>query len=242
VRSRPTGTVSFLFTDIAGSTRLWETDRKGMAADPPEERMTSLEQTVASARAAGDMFIAANAMMVSYFFRESDDDPVALALLEQSVQILSELGFRHGQGHALIYWGGLTKDRLGSGVGESAVSEGAEILAGVGDIPCAVDASANLIEYLLENDRVEGALPRLDFAVRQGRTSPERYLGRMANLACHGAVAKGDFVTAAIILGHRIAAGDGKSSSSNRRLPGGSRGWPFGRGDFDTHRRRSADG
>jgi predicted ATPase/class 3 adenylate cyclase len=187
--------------------------RSFVAAYPPEERMAALEQTVASARAAGDMFNAANAMTISYFLRESDDDPVALTLLEQSVQILSELGFRHGQGHALIYWGGLTKDRLGSDVGGSAVSDGAEILAGVGDIPCAVDATANLIEYLLESDRVEEALPHLDFAVRQGRTSPETYLERIAELACRGAVAKGDFVTAAIILGHRIAAGDGKSSS-----------------------------
>jgi len=28
----PTGTSSFFFTDVAGSTRLWETDEKGMAA------------------------------------------------------------------------------------------------------------------------------------------------------------------------------------------------------------------
>jgi predicted ATPase/class 3 adenylate cyclase len=32
VDSRPTGTVSFLFTDVAGSTRLWDSDREGMAA------------------------------------------------------------------------------------------------------------------------------------------------------------------------------------------------------------------
>ncbi|HWL50313.1 MAG TPA: adenylate/guanylate cyclase domain-containing protein, partial [Acidimicrobiia bacterium] len=30
--SRPSGTVSFLFSDVAGSTRLWEEDREGMAA------------------------------------------------------------------------------------------------------------------------------------------------------------------------------------------------------------------
>ncbi len=27
----PSGTVSFLFTDVAGSTRLWDSDRRGMA-------------------------------------------------------------------------------------------------------------------------------------------------------------------------------------------------------------------
>lgn len=32
MHTRPTGTVTFLFTDVAGSTRLWDTDRKGMAA------------------------------------------------------------------------------------------------------------------------------------------------------------------------------------------------------------------
>ncbi|MFV1961248.1 MAG: hypothetical protein ACC658_05385 [Acidimicrobiia bacterium] len=80
-----------------------------------------------------------------------------------------------------------------------------------------MDASANLIEYLLENDRVEEALPHLDFVVRQGRTSPERYLGRMADLACRSAAVRGDFVTAAIILGHRIAAGNGSSSIDNCR-------------------------
>ncbi len=32
MESRPTGTVSFLFTDVAGSTRLWDSDREGMAA------------------------------------------------------------------------------------------------------------------------------------------------------------------------------------------------------------------
>lgn len=30
--NRPSGTVSFLFSDVVGSTRLWETDREGMAA------------------------------------------------------------------------------------------------------------------------------------------------------------------------------------------------------------------
>jgi class 3 adenylate cyclase len=32
VPSRPSGTVAFLFSDVVGSTRLWELDRKGMAA------------------------------------------------------------------------------------------------------------------------------------------------------------------------------------------------------------------
>ncbi len=94
------------------------------------------------------------------------------------------------------------------------MSEGAEILAAVGDVPCAVNASTDMIEYLLENDRVDEALPHLDFAVRQGRASPERYLGRLADLACYSAVARGDLATAAIILGHRIAAGDVESSWS----------------------------
>jgi class 3 adenylate cyclase len=31
VESRPTGTVTFFFTDVAGSTRLWDSDRQGMA-------------------------------------------------------------------------------------------------------------------------------------------------------------------------------------------------------------------
>ena len=59
----------------------------------------------------------------------------------------------------------------------------------------------------------------LDFAVRQGRTSPERYLGRLADLACHSAVARGDLVTAAIILGHRIAAvrAHRRSTTAGRR-------------------------
>ncbi len=46
-RTLPTGTVAFLFTDVEGSTRLWETDRAAMAV-AIERHLTLLRQAVAA--------------------------------------------------------------------------------------------------------------------------------------------------------------------------------------------------
>jgi hypothetical protein len=62
--------------------------------------------------------------------------------------------------------GAATKDRDGGEAGGSAVTRRASILAEIGDIPCAVNASNDMIDHQLGRDQVDKALAHLVFAAR----------------------------------------------------------------------------
>lgn len=167
------------------------------------ERWDLLSKSVTAAKSAGDMFVAAGIMTAAYFMRENDDDPRAIAYLEEAVDILGDLGFRHAYGHALMYWGRLIRDGQGEEAGESAMVKGAEILAEVGDTPCSLSASTNMAAHLLKDDRLRESMYQLGFAARQARTDPKEYTPWVADLAGQAAVEIGDLATAAVILGHQ---------------------------------------
>ena len=183
----------------------------GWASDRPvPERMTKLALAIDQAKTLGDVFTAASAMTVAYFMRESDDDPVVQRHLGEAVELLGELGLRHSYGHALVYWGGITKDRDDGLTGDRAITEGAEMLAEVGDIPCSLQAIDDIVTYQLEHDQIERALGHLVFAARQASVDPGTFAMRTTAIACRAAVASRDLATAAVVLGY---AGERKTSS-----------------------------
>jgi hypothetical protein len=96
-------------------------------------------------------------------------------MLGEAMRILDDLDFRHALGHGLLYWGAATTDQDDGEAGDSAVTNGASILAEVGDIPCAVNASIDMIDHQLGRNQVDKALAHLVFAARQSGADPPRF-------------------------------------------------------------------
>jgi hypothetical protein len=173
-------------------------------AEDPEGLMADLAGNIDAAKELGDGFLASGLMAMSFFLRSGDDDPRVLAYLEESVRILVELGFRHSLGHALLYWGWLTRDREGTGTesGSGALASGAEMLAEVGDISCAVRFTSDLVGHLLTTQDVTESIPHLAFMARQASNDATRFAPLVTRVACRAAAQAGDLEVAAVILGH----------------------------------------
>jgi predicted ATPase/class 3 adenylate cyclase len=164
-----------------------------------EARRADLSRTVELARARGDMFAAAGAMTGAFFLREDDDDAEVLALLEESVRILESFGWRHALGHALLYWGWMTRDRDDADSGAVALARGATMLAEIGDLPCAIDNTVRLAEHFVDEAMVDAALPHLAFASRQARSGSPGFVTRIADVACRAAALSGDSDLASVL-------------------------------------------
>lgn len=145
-------------------------------------RVEGFRSLAARAKAVGDEFIAAMGL-VGVYRGPGEVDPEVEQSLEEAVRILDELGFRHALGHALIYWGAVTKDSADDEAGDSAVTRGASILAEIGDIPCALGATTDIVNYLIDHDDVDRAREHLEFATRQARSDPDRFASTTANMA-----------------------------------------------------------
>ena len=135
-------------------------------------------EVVARAKAIGDEFIAAMGLIGAYPGGDTIEQD-----LEEAVRILDDLGFKHALGHALIYWGAMTKGSEDQTAGEAAVTRGASMLAEIGDIPCAIGSTADIVAYLTDQDQLELARQHLDFARRQARSDPDRFAGDTASMA-----------------------------------------------------------
>jgi hypothetical protein len=127
-------------------------------------------------------------------------DEWVLANLRRSIEILGDLGSRHGLGHALYYYGSVSQD-LGLEAPTDDLAEATEILAEVGDLPCSTRSGARSVRSLLDSGRLEDARTQLTVvASRLLLFDREVNAGIPAN-ALRLALAEGDLSAAARFLG-----------------------------------------
>ncbi|MFP3915195.1 MAG: adenylate/guanylate cyclase domain-containing protein [Actinomycetota bacterium] len=196
-----------------------------------EERLEYVHRAMTGARAAGDEYMAANGAGMAYVPQEAGDarspgqygtDP-ALDL-EGAVRRLRSLGYRHALGHTLIYWGHLTKEQRQRGMGESAMSEGSEMLAEVGDVPCSVQSLGWMIESQLERDEALVATETLARATRLARLRPDAPASLdLIRLSCLVALAAGDPEAAAGFHAFGRAVGPAQPAEGPERCHDGLR-------------------
>lgn len=76
------------------------------------------------------------------------------------------------------------------------------MLAEIGDLPCALNFSSDLIGHLVESGQADAARPHLQFSARQARADPARFAPVVAAASCRAALAAGDVATAALFVGY----------------------------------------
>lgn len=169
-------------------------------AGSSDQRREHVEYAISNALAVGDGYLAAAAMMTSASQIGSGHDEWVLANLRRSIEILGDLGSRHGLGHALYYHGAVTQD-LGLEVLTDDLADAAEILAEVGDLPCSTRSGARSIRSLFDAGRLEEARAQLTaVAHRLLLFDREVHAGIPAH-ALRLALAEGDLSAAARFLG-----------------------------------------
>ena len=169
-------------------------------AGPPEQRREHVEDAITKALAVGDGYLAAAAMMTSAGHIGSGHDEWVLANLRQSIEILGDLGSRHGLGHALYYHGAVTQD-LGLEPLTDDLAEAAEILAEVGDLPCSARSGARSIRSLIDEERLEEARAQLTSTAHRLLLFDREVQAGIPAQALRLAVAEGDLSRAARFLG-----------------------------------------
>jgi hypothetical protein len=176
----------------------------------PDERREHVEEAISKALAVGDGYLAAAAMMTSAGHIGSGHDGWVLANLRQSIEILGDLGSRHGLGHALYYLGAVTQD-LGLGAATDDLAEAAEILAEVGDLPCSARSGARSIRSLIDAGRLEEARAELTSVAQRLLLFDREVHAGIPAQALRLALAEGDLSAAARFLGSveqkRVGAG-----------------------------------
>jgi len=166
----------------------------------PDERREHVEEAISMALAVGDGYLAAAAMMTSASHIGSGHDGWVLANLRQSIDILGDLGSRHGLGHALYYLGAVTQD-LGLGAATDDLAEAAEILAEVGDLPCSARSGARSIRSLIDAGRLEEARAELTSVAQRLLLFDREVHAGIPAQALRLALAEGDLSAAARFLG-----------------------------------------
>ena len=139
-------------------------------------------------------------MMTSAAHIGSGHDEWVLANLRQSIEILSDLGSRHGLGHALYYHGAVTQD-LGRETHTDDLAEAAEILAEVGDLPCSARSGARSIRSLIDEGRLDEARAQLTSTAHRLLLFDREVQAGIPAQALRLAVAEGDLIAAARFLG-----------------------------------------
>jgi predicted ATPase/class 3 adenylate cyclase len=170
-------------------------------AGSPDERAEHVAQAINGALEIGDGYLAAAGMMTSTSLIGTGKDDWVLANLSRSVEILADLGSRHGLGHALYYHGGAVQD-LGKGTPIDDLRDASRILAEVGDLPCSTRSAARAIRSLIDQGRIEEAKDQLTVTADRLLLSDDEVHAGLPALALRLAIEEGDIETAARFLGH----------------------------------------
>jgi predicted ATPase/class 3 adenylate cyclase len=177
------------------------------------EQREHITEGIARAGALGDNYLAAMTMVASSYLRDEQPD-WALARLQDAVDVLRGLDFRHALGHALYYLGAKMQD-TGIGDGVVELSEGSAMLAEVGDLPCSTWSSARLIRSMVLSGDLEKAAKTLEKAVDRLTVFEQDVSSDLPVLACRLAVAHGNLTIAARLVGHLAARRDEASGDLN---------------------------
>ncbi len=169
-------------------------------AGPPELRREQVEAAISKALAVGDGYLAAAAMMTSAGHIGAGHDEWVLANLRRSIEILGDLGSRHGLGHALYYHGAVAQD-LGLEDLTDDLAEASEILAEVGDLPCSARSGARSIRSLIHEGRLEDARAQLTSTAHRLLLFDREVQAGIPAQALRLAVADGDLSAGARFLG-----------------------------------------
>ncbi len=166
-----------------------------------EGRLRLIADAIARADALGDNYIKASAMTIAGNVFRADSQELALATLGESVEILRELGFKHGLGHALFYYGARSQN-TGTTNGLEELAEASTMLGELGDVPCATWSASRLIRGLLDRQQWEEARLHLSGAAERLLAFDREFDSDIVILACRASIATGDVDKAARFLGH----------------------------------------
>lgn len=150
-----------------------------------------LTATIESALALGDRYMASLGMVGASYIRDPEQAGWVRETLRRGVEALRDLGFRHGLGHALIYYGESLQDEP-DGNGDALIHEGSELLAEVGDLPCSLRASTELVEHRITDGDLSEAKQLLASATRRAEVLDTGFDMSLSQLAARLATAEGD--------------------------------------------------
>lgn len=169
-------------------------------AGAPKEPREHVSRAISKALALGDGYLAAAGMMTSTYLIGSGHDDWVLANLRSSIEILRDLGSRHGLGHALYYHGSV-RQQLGLETPIDDLADAARILAEVGDLPCSTRSGARAIRGLLDSGRLDEAATQLGAAADRLLLFHREVHAGLPGLGVRLALARGDLTSAARLLG-----------------------------------------
>jgi predicted ATPase/class 3 adenylate cyclase len=170
-------------------------------AGTAEERREHVSGAINRALEVGDGYLAAAGMMTSTSLIGTGQDDWVLANLARSIEILGDLGSRHGLGHALYYHGAASQD-LGMATPVDDLADASRILAEVGDLPCSTRSGARSMRILIDAGRREEAIEQLRAAAGRLLLFDGEVHAGLPALALRLSLDGGDMSGAARFLGH----------------------------------------
>lgn len=173
-----------------------------------EERAARTRRLIAGATALGDRYMSANAMVSAYFLPGDVDEDWVIGRLREAATMLRDLDSRHGLGHALFYLGNRIR-QSGRGRGLEELAEASLLLGEVGDIPCSTWSGVRLVEGLIDDGSFEDAARELAVIARRLLAFDREVESGMVVQACRLAAGRGEWPTAARLLGRLEAGGAG---------------------------------
>lgn len=172
----------------------------GQAGDPGERR-EHVTEAISKALGLGDGYLAAAGMMTASALIGTGQDEWVLANLARSIEILGDLGARHGLGHALYYHGAASQD-LGLEAPVDDLVAASRILAEVGDLPCSTRSGARSVRSLVEAGRIDEATDQLTTIVDRLLLFDSEVHAGLPALALRLEMEDEDMESAARFLGH----------------------------------------
>lgn len=187
-------------------------------AGEADERRKHVAVAIEKALGLGDGYLGASGMMTATSLIGTGQDEWVLANLARSIEILGDLGSRHGLGHALYYHWGARQD-LGLETSIDDLADASRILAEVGDLPCSTRSGARSIRSLLDAGRIDEAADQLRTVVDRLLLFDSEVHAGLPALALRLELATEDMPSAARFLGHveQSPVGISKESAGDAR-------------------------
>ena len=185
--------------------------------DDGRSRQALTQEAVSKFHGLGDRFMAAQSMISASFVSGQED--WLLSSLREAADILRDLDAHHGLGHALFYLGARRQD-FGVGASIEELSEGASLLAAVGDLPCSTWSAARLIGALIDDGALDSAGRQLGETARRLLAFEREVHSDIDLLAGRYAAAVGDFEAAAWFLGSAEARGESGTGQLRATIAG----------------------